>query len=249
MRKNRSLVVGMTMLSGLAGGACTTAVRGPAELPVARQIEWRAQRPIADELRPDDVLVHVFHPDGSGQAWARGASARDVLSATLAMQEGQLLIVIEAADALGQLTRDGSWVETTVTGSVDELLFVPYARTRSYPQRGSTIKVKFTGGGETTIGKTVVRAGDAPVFEPGSRYLMFLDDSVEGDVPRIADNLPLKIDSRLRLRNVAPLHSEMEGLTLKDVRAALAARKQQTRAPTFFGQQTRARATCLLPRG
>lgn len=192
--------------------------------PGVRALPWSQSETIPARLRPDDLLVYVYHPDGKGMVWAGGGSKADVLDATLRLQSGRPLVVVVVDEVHGTLTNDKLWVETRLMATIAEVIRPSLNSAGGRLSRDERIEIRYSGGGQARVAETEVRAGDVADFTPGQRYLVFLDEPDARGVRRISDDLLLMLDRRDKIANVKPLKSGLDGLSLDHVRKAVSKR-------------------------
>jgi hypothetical protein len=221
-RLRRVIVMGLSMRQPSSSlivrtfvllAACTTihAVTLALQEPKVRVIPRAANRSIVEQLLPEDRIVQVeqhldlidFDPE---------PTAREMID--FLIDTAEIVAIVDVRDAVGTLVDDGKWIHTKLTGVPREVLKVSGG---SLVSRGKSIEVQLSGG-ELTIGKVLVRAGESIQFPKNRQYLMFL--RLNRDWNGLAANgAPLLIEKRrlVNLSHEKSAFASLSGMTVSDV--------------------------------
>jgi hypothetical protein len=124
--------------------------------------------PIVDRLLPDDDIVVITGVEENGILPEHELTTLEVIKDAVAISD--LIATVDIQEVKGLLTDDGMWINTRVAGTVQQVL----SSKTLPPERGQRIEALYVGG-ETKIGKVLVRAGKAGAIQRIRRYLMFLE--------------------------------------------------------------------------
>jgi hypothetical protein len=151
-------------LAAWGTAACLVVSAPAAHAGQTRTMPYEAGIPIANRLLTNDTVVVVERPSPS--APLRQLTLQDELER---QSMADAIVLVDGLSSQGVLTDDGAWVRSLVTGSVHRVIVA----NRSWdagPQAASFSHDN----GQIAIGGVTVRAGVFPVFDPQSRYLLFL---------------------------------------------------------------------------
>lgn len=193
----------------------TEAQTAPERQGNVRRTYLSRQRPIADQLRPDDEIVEFIQDHEEPAVPSRPLTTKQGLS--LALERSHEVAVAELQSAVGRLVDNGRWVRTLLQFRVIETL------TSSQPESSGTVRSFEIAGGEVMLEKVLVRVGDPIPYEAGRRYVLFLNVSrtpLTLDVTsQIGGAFPLLVDGNV-LRGFPQKSADLSGLTLAEVRLA-----------------------------
>ncbi len=173
--------------------------------------------PISEKLRSDDEVVLV-RMEADAVAVNRTLTGAEALREAVGSPE-VTTATVNVLDVSGETTADGSWVHTVFRGAVSTVHRVG----SGVPSQDRVLvgqQLEFSvSGGETRIGRVVVRAGTVVPFPKKGKYLVFLTTRDPQGRWRIVHSVPLLVQGQ-RLTAVAPSTSAISGLSLRDLRQA-----------------------------
>jgi hypothetical protein len=189
----------------------------------ARTIDRERRVSIAARLLPDDRLVVVrdFQPDLAllnvpDHLLTRSEWVED------ALKPSEAVVRFELAGLAAAVTKDGTWIETKLSGRVSQVL---YSRSKlQVLKTGTPVTINFFLGGTARIGDCEARAGALPNMKRDRSFLMFLGTNDDGDL--IPERTIFEIKNGLLVDTFRPLkvpgdREPLEGQSLQQVRAEI----------------------------
>jgi hypothetical protein len=184
-------------------------------------------RTIRELLLPEDKVVILVHDDDIVVEHPT-PRPKDALRLQLAMGRWSTVAVVKVNDAASSLDDTGTWVNTDLRVTVEEVLR-PVGADDTPLGRGDSIDVRVTGG-EIAIDGVTVRTGDAPRFEMDRSYLLDLGprDAMGRRLNSLGIAMVVTKNNRLESIRSAPLVSNaspLDGLSLADAREVVSSRR------------------------
>jgi hypothetical protein len=177
-----------------------------------RAMDWDPSISISSRLLDDDEMV-VLTVTGDRVGFDSTSKPKDVVLFATSKSDVVVVATLESAHPL--LVRNGTWIDTSIQGVVQQVL---KSRGKIPVSSGKPITLEIEQG-EMQIGKVLVRAGSPLAPVKGDRqYLLFLrwDAQLGALFPVLA---PVLLDGNtLETMSGRPLQaSPLTGLTLRDV--------------------------------
>lgn len=184
-----------------------------------RRVAAAVNRPLEDQLLPDDSVVEFYFFAGEVDHVLpdRPYSRKQVLAKAVTEADQVLVLQLESADS--KLIDEGRWIGTRLGFNVIEVMKVSHSRIRT----GSNVAFE-VGGGELRIKGVLVRIQSKVEYKIGQKYLAFLTSPktppagltsiIQGPHPRLLDGDRLKASS--------DPEDDLAGFTLSEVRRAVA---------------------------
>jgi hypothetical protein len=221
-QRTRTAVI-LLLLTVYGGFSSTMQVAKPGER--RREIKSDPRVPIADLLIPQDDVVVIernsfppligFNADQTLQDALDQAMLHDAIAVTRSLK------------SRGNLIDRGTWVRSTVTASVVEVI-------KPGPGLGIGAKTAtfWHNDGEMFVGHVRVRAGVYPVYDPSEDYLLFLNqDPARGLYPARSFRITSKgllapiiqSNGETKLPN-SPIYGQTSDLVLRELRERVSKR-------------------------
>jgi hypothetical protein len=210
------LVAGLVVLAvGCAAGRIPTQAQSG-----LRAVVVHPRRTIRELLLPEDKVVVLVHDDDIVVEHPT-PRPKDALRLQLAMGRWSTVAVVKVNDAASSLDDTGTWVNTDLRVTVEEVLR-PVAEGDAPLGRGDSIDVRVSGG-EVAIDGVTVRTGDAPRFAMDRSYLLDLGprDTMGRRLNSLGIAMMVTKNNRLESIRSAPFVSNaspLDGLSLTDAR-------------------------------
>ncbi len=210
--------------AALVAVACSTTPPPRTQLPRiepgVRLLAFSPERKIREQLLPTDKLVIVAY-DADVTVLDSPPAPKDALRLLLSEPPPVALAVVQVTQSASSLTDAGTWIETHLQGTVQQVLR-PLAADERPLQVGDVVDVRVSGG-EVVVDGVMVRTDDRPEFKQSQRYLLSLG-------PRDASGrrrnffVAMAVDESDRLSSVRSVPPAPVGLSLSDVREVIRGR-------------------------
>lgn len=184
-------------------------------------------RTIRELLLPEDKVVILVHDDDITVEYPK-PRPKDALRRQLELGPWSTVAVVKVNHAASSLDDTGTWVNTELRATVEEVLR-PVAADDMPLRRGDSIDVRVRGG-EVIIEGVTVRTGDAPRFAMDQSYLLDLGprDATGRRLNSLGIAMLVGKNNRLAPIRSAPFvsnSSPLEGMPLTDAREVIRDRR------------------------
>ena len=130
---------------------------------------------LLSKLRADDRVVAV--PGGFMSPGIDVASLTLPAYLSIMVNGAAAAVVLDVTSATSHLTDDESWVFTEISGVVRRVI---YTRNGHIDAR-QALSLTYARGGEVSVGRVTLKVGIVPNVRPGRAYLVFLDQTDDGE--------------------------------------------------------------------
>jgi hypothetical protein len=182
--------------------------------PNVRRVRWSSEIPLERLVRPGDAIVLVEKPAQHYEPFIEEPDAERELR--FRAEQVDDLFVADVTSVLPTVTDNGTWIRTTITARVSEIL----KHNPKFPNKGLGVWRIVHDGGEILVRGVKIKAGLYPVVRRGQRYLMFTAHNTDDDTTQAGPAFTIDRSGRLVTSETSldgPLPSVLNGMKLSDV--------------------------------